>query len=201
MWEDGGGFMSLSRLQNLDSKQKQVSMIFVKLDKHADLEEVTKMIDKTYPDELVTIKTIEDFNKVNKGLETIDTASWAISLLAILIGGIGVVNTMIMSVYERTREIGVLKAVGWKNRRIMSMILGESLVLTLIAFLIGLIIGVTAVEMLLKLPSMGGFITPVYSIDLFMKALGIAIFVGVLGGLYPAYRASHLSPTEALRYE
>jgi putative ABC transport system permease protein len=136
MWEDGGSFMSLPLLQELAEKPDQVSMIFVKLKNSANLEEVTKSIESQYTDELVTIKTIEDFNKVNKGLETIDTASWAISLLAILIGGIGVVNTMVMSVYERTREIGVLKASGWKSRRIMIMILGESIVLTLLAYVI-----------------------------------------------------------------
>ena len=75
------------------------------------------------------------------------------------------------------------------------------MVLTLMAYLIGVLIGVTAVEILLNLPSMGSFITPVYSIELFIKALGIVIFVCVLGRLYPAYRASHPSPTEALRYE
>lgn len=201
MWEDGGSFMSLKRLQDLSEKNDQVSMIFVKLQNKASIDTITKNIEDTYTDELTTIKSIEDFNKVNKGLDTIDTASWAISLLAIIIGGIGVINTMIMSVYERTREIGVLKAVGWKDRRILSMILGESVVITLIAAIIGIILGIVGVELILMTPTMGGFIKPVYSPELFLKAVGIALFVGIIGGLYPAYRASRLSPTEALRYE
>lgn len=201
VWEDGGSFMSLDKLQELSDNNGKVSMIFVKLENSADLDSVTKSIEEVYPDELTTVKSIEDFNKVNKGLETIDTASWAISLLAILIGGIGVINTMVMSVYERTREIGVLKAVGWKNRRILAMILGESIVLTVIAALIGIVLGVVAVELILTQPSMGGYIKPVYSIELFLKAVGIALFVGVIGGIYPALRAARLSPTESLRYE
>ncbi|NYB53047.1 MAG: ABC transporter permease [Methanobacteriaceae archaeon] len=201
MWEDAGSFISLPLLQELGEKPDQVSMIFIKLKNNASLEEVTSSIEKNYTDELVTIKTVADFNRVNKGLETIDTASWAISLLAILIGGIGVINTMVMSVYERTREIGVLKASGWKNRRIMIMIMGESVVLTLVSYIIGLIIGIGAVEVILSTPTMGGFIEPVYSLELFIKALLIAFLVGLVGGLYPAFRASRLAPTEALRYE
>jgi putative ABC transport system permease protein len=201
MWEDGGAFLDLNKLQNLSDNQAKVTMIFVKIRNDAQLEDVTSNIEKNYSNELTTIKSVDDFNRVNKGLSSIDTASWAISLLAILIGGIGVINTMVMSVYERTREIGVLKAVGWKDRRILTMIMGESLVLTLLAAVIGIILGVVAVNLILLLPSMGGFIKPVYTPLTFIKGFGVAILVGVLGGLYPAYRASKLSPTEALRYE
>lgn len=198
--QDSGAFMSLDKLQELENKEDKITMIFVKINKNAYLEQVTSLIDDTYPDELMTIKSMEEMGKVNSGLETIDTASWAISLLAIVIGGIGVINTMIMSVYERTREIGVLKAVGWKNRRILYMILGESLVITLVAAVVGIIMGLVAVQVLLAL-GMGGFISPVYTGNTFLKAIGIALFVGIIGGLYPAYRASRLPPTEALRYE
>lgn len=198
--QDNGAFMSLNKLQQLEKKDNKLTMIFVKLDKTSNLEEVTNRIDDTYPKELMTIKSMEDFGKVDSGLKTIDTASWAISILAIVIGGIGVVNTMIMSVYERTREIGVLKAVGWKNKRILGMILGESMVITMVAGLVGIIIGLSAVQILLAL-GMNGIIAPVYTANTFLKAMGIALFVGIIGGLYPAYRASRLPPTEALRYE
>ncbi|MCE5215063.1 MAG: ABC transporter permease [Methanobacterium sp.] len=198
--QDNGAFMPLDKLQELDKKEDKVTMIFVKLDKNANMESITQQIDNRYADELITIKSMEEFGKVNSGLETIDTASWAISLLAIVIGGIGVINTMIMSVYERTREIGVFKAVGWKNRRILYMILGESIVITMMAGVVGILMGLIAVQVLLSL-GMGGFIMPVYTLNTFLKAIGIAFFVGIIGGLYPAYRASSLPPTEALRYE
>lgn len=198
--QDNGAFMSLYKLQELDKKEDKVTMIFVKLEKTASLESVTQQIDNTYKDELITIKSMEEFGKVNSGLEAVETASWAISLLAIVIGGIGVINTMIMSVYERTREIGVLKAVGWRNKRILYMILGESIVITMVAAVVGIMMGLLAVQILLSL-GMGGFISPVYTTNNFLKAIGIAFFVGIIGGLYPAYRASRLPPTEALRYE
>lgn len=198
--QDSGAFMPLNKLQELEKKDDKLTMIFVKLDKNANLEQVTKKIDDTYKNELMTIKSLEDFGKVDSGLKTIDTASWAISLLAIVIGGIGVINTMIMAVYERTREIGVLKAIGWKNKRILGMILGESVVITIVAGLVGVVMGLGAIQALLAL-GMDGFIIPVYTTSTFIKALGIALFVGIIGGLYPAYRASRLPPTEALRYE
>ncbi|HII84397.1 MAG TPA: ABC transporter permease, partial [Methanobacterium subterraneum] len=160
---------------------------------------VSQGVEKTYPGELTTISSLEDFQRADDSLQMVETASMAISLLAIVIGGIGIINTMIMSVFERTREIGVLKAVGWKSRRIIFMILGESVVLTILAGLVGIILGVIGIEAIITFSD-----TPlqlIFTPTLALRALGIAIFVGVIGGLYPAIRASRLPPTEALRYE
>jgi putative ABC transport system permease protein len=198
--QDGGAFMSLENLQKIEEKENKVTIIYVKIDKGADVEKVTSTIESKYKKDLTTVASLEDLASVDQGLSTIDTASWAISLLAIVIGGIGVINTMIMSVYERTREIGVLKAVGWKNRRILGMILGESIVLTLVAGIVGSIMGIIAIQALMFL-GMGGFIKPVYNIDVFVRGFAVALIVGLIGGFYPAYRASRLPPTEALRYE
>ena len=199
---DNGIMMPLSTLQNLTSNDGKVSDILVKVTDNANVTTVSQSIENTYPNQLSTTTAASSADRINQGLSFIDTASWAISLLAIFIGAVGVINTMIMTVYERTREIGVLKAVGWKDRRILGMILGESIVLTLIAFVVGTVIAVVGVEVLLTLvPSVGSVIKPSFAIDIFLRAFGIAFIVGIVGGLYPAYRASRLSPTEALRYE
>jgi putative ABC transport system permease protein len=199
---DAGIMMPLSTLQNLTGNDEKVSNVLVKVTDNANVTTVSKTIEDAYPNQLTTTTAEAAASRINEGLSFIDTASWAISLLAIFIGAVGVINTMIMSVYERTREIGVLKAVGWTDRRILGMILGESIVLTLIAFVVGTIIAVVGVVLLLTLsPSVGGIIKPSFAIDIFIRAFVVAFLVGVLGGLYPAYRASRLSPTEALRYE
>lgn len=200
--QDNGAFMPLNTLQDLTSNDGKVSNIAVKVTDNANVTEVSKSIENAYPNELSTTTAADQSNRMNDALGTINTATWAISLLAIVIGGVGVINTMIMAVYERTREIGVLKAVGWRGRRILGMILGESIVLTIMAAIVGTIIGVVGVEILLSYSAtFGTMIKPVFTLDLFLRAFGIAFLVGIIGGIYPAYRASRLAPTEALRYE
>lgn len=199
--QDMGAYVSLSRLQNLTNNINKVSLVVVKVNPDANATQISQLIQDAHSNDLSSTTAAEQAKRINQSLGAIDTASWAISLLAIIIGGVGVINTMIMSVFERTREIGVLKAVGWKNKRILGMILGESIVLTLIAAMVGLLLGIFAVEIILNfIPSPGSF-SPVLTIDTLLKAFGVAFLVGILGGLYPAYRAAKLEPTEALRYE
>lgn len=199
--QDAGAFTSLNALQNLTNNSQKISMVQVKVEDNANASEISKSIQDKYTNDLSSTTAADQANRINQSLGMIDTASWAISLLAIIIGGVGVINTMVMSVFERTREIGVLKAVGWKNRRILTMILGESIVLTLIAALVGIILGVVGVEIIFTFLITSQSFSAVLTLDTIFKALGVALLVGVIGGLYPAYRASRLAPTEALRYE
>ena len=125
----------------------------------------------------------------------------AIRLLALIVGGIVVANTMIMSIYERTREIGTLRAVGWARRRILGQILQESVYLCLFAGVLGALVGVVLLTLLALPASMSQFIAPTWHARTFITALSVALALGVVGGLYPAWRASKLRPVEALRYE
>lgn len=199
-FQDKGVAFSLKKLQEILKQEGYVMMIYVELEDEADLEEVCQRIEETHPD-LVTIKSASEFSKVDKGLEIMDAASWAISLLAILIGGIGVMNTMMMSIYERTREIGVLRALGWRRKRILSMILGESILLCLCSVPIGSLLGVFGVKLLMLHPMIKGLLEPMYPLSIFANASIVAFAVGLIGGFYPAYRACKLPPSEALRYE
>lgn len=196
---DTAMYTSLERLQNLTDNEGEISSISVKIKKDANLTTVNDNIKDKYNDTLNTITTEEMSQTIDDTLGMINSATTAIEALAIIIGGLGVINTMMMTVFERTREIGVLKSVGWTKKRILTMIMGESIVLTLLSGIIGSVLGVLGVVLLLKVN--GGDMTLVFNINIFIKAFAVALTVGILGGLYPAIKASRLSPTEALRYE
>ena len=193
----GGVFTSISKVGELMDDEDSISNIYVKVKKGEDPQTVADRIDSLYGDNITTITSVMEMEQMATMLNMLEASTWAISLLAIVVGGLGIINTMLMSVFERTREIGVLKAVGWSNRKILTMIVGESLVITIVSAIIGSIIAVAACTVLA--PSMG--ITPLFTPKIFIQAFSIAIVVGIIGGIYPALKATRLPPTEALRYE
>jgi putative ABC transport system permease protein len=108
---------------------------------------------------------------------------------------------MIMSVFERTREIGILRAVGWSSRRIMRMIVQESLLLCAIAAGVGVALGLLASRAVMLIGTVRAFLDPSYEPAIFLRALGVAVVVALAGAAYPAFRAVRLTPMEALRHE
>jgi putative ABC transport system permease protein len=199
--QDSSIYTLLSVIQKMVKDEKSLSMISVYVEKGADIKGVAKTIEDKYGENISTVTSVSDVKRMDDLVNMIKGVSLAISLLAIIIGGIGIINTMIMTVFERTREIGVLKAVGWSRTKILSMILGESIVLTLFSAVIGSIIGVIVLETLVAIGIMGNTLNPVFTLETFIQGFEVAILVGLIGGLYPALRASKLTPTEALRYE
>ncbi len=143
------------------------------------------------------------FNQA-ESLEAIQTQSRLLSLLlagiasvSLLVGGIGIMNIMLVSVTERTKEIGLRKAIGATRGSILSQFLMESVVMCLLGGLLGIILGQLGVRFvagLLQVP-------PVIDQTAILSAFGFASVVGVFFGLYPAIRASNLQPIEALRHE
>jgi len=117
--------------------------------------------------------------------------------ISLLVGGIGIMNIMLVTVTERTKEIGLLKAIGAMRSDILTQFLIESIVLTLSGGIIGIIIGVSLAFVVTKIVSIP-FVISIYSI---LLAVGVSTVVGVLFGIYPAQRAAKLSPIDALKYE
>ncbi|MCL5999763.1 MAG: ABC transporter permease, partial [Chloroflexi bacterium] len=121
----------------------------------------------------------------------------AIAAISLLVGGIGIMNIMLVSVTERTREIGLRKAIGATSRAILSQFLTEAVFLSLMGGLIGIVIGVGSAYAI----SLVADFKPVVQAGAIVLAVGFSLVVGLFFGIYPARRASKLSPIEALRYE
>lgn len=198
-YEEGGGVISLKEAQALFRKPNQVSLFYVKLKDTSQANAVRQQIEERWPQ--VTVSNSSEYAEKTNDIKTFRTEVAALSFISILVGGIGIMNAMLMSVYERTREIGTLRALGWRRRRVIGMILRESLALSFLSGLAGIALGIGLGWLVSLAPDLGTFLKASYSIQLFAQAMFVALFLGAIGALYPAWRAANLSPIEALRYE
>jgi putative ABC transport system permease protein len=200
--EDGGAVVLLSNAQKMQDLENTVNMMSVKVKDGYDIETVANEVENESNQELVSIIDVSDFNAADQSLKISNALTWAIGLLAIIIGGIGVMNTMIMSISERTREIGVLRALGWSRKRVILMIMGETFIIACLAIIVGSGLGILGVRVMMLSSIVSGFLEPNYFYwPIYYKAIVVSLSVAFLGGLYPALKASRLSPLEALRYE
>ncbi len=197
--EDSGAVIGLREAQVLAGKPHQVMWYAIKLRDPDQAEAVRDDLKATFPD--VAFSFTSDFAEDMPDMERMGQFVDQISLLAVFIGAVGMLNTMLMSVLERTREIGVLRALGWQRRQVLGLIVQEALVLGLIGGICGILLGVGLAGLAAQIPQTAGAVDPRYSLGLFAKALGLAVVTGAVGGLYPAWRATHMRPIEALRYE
>lgn len=144
------------------------------------------------------IMSTEEFaQSFSEAMSTMTLLLGAIAAISLLVGGIGVMNIMLVSVLERTREIGIRKALGAKESDIWSQFLIEAAFLSLAGGIIG-IIGGWAVSFVIDL---SGFMTTLVTADVVFLAVGVSVAIGIFFGFYPAWNASRLNPIEALRSE
>lgn len=137
----------------------------------------------------------------NQIVDLAHSVAWGTSSIALLVGILGIANTMAMSVFERTHEIGILRALGWKGRHVILLILTEATALGIAGGFLGIAVGWGALRLLSTLPQTASVVSASVSPYHLLESLLIAVASGLAAGVYPAWRGARLSPVEALRYE
>jgi ABC-type antimicrobial peptide transport system permease subunit len=198
-WEELGGVVTLRDGQAFAGRPRKVTLFAVKVKDPVQAPLLVDEINRRFPD--VHAALTGDFVSQMPDMQSGTAMINGISLLAILVGGVGVLNTMLMAVFERTREIGVLRALGWKRRSILMLIMREAILLGLLGGIGGILVAIGLVSLLSATPMIGEMISFRWSVTTVGRAIGIALTLGVIGGLYPAFRATRMQPVEALRYE
>jgi putative ABC transport system permease protein len=204
--ETGAVILPLDQLQQLSSLQGKVSTIHVRL-RPAPVGEAPEVYLKRAQAQIEAalpgLRAVPSAERAgnNQFVRLAHASAWGTSSIALLIGILGIANTMAMSVFERTREIGILRALGWKRRQVMILIQLEASVLGLGGGFIGIAFGWCALHLLAALPQTASIVSASIPLPLLSEALGIAVLAGLIAGALPAWRGAQLSPVEALRHD
>jgi len=198
--------LPLDQLQQLSGMQGKVSTVDVRLRPAPPGESpdhYMKRAQAEIEDALPGLRAIPAAERASDSqfVKLAQASAWGTSALALIIGILGIANTMVMSVFERTREIGILRALGWRRGQILALIEFEAAALGLGGGVVGIVLGWTALRVLAALPQTASFVSSALHWQLLVQAVGIAVFAGLTAGALPAYRAGRLSPVDALRYD
>lgn len=202
-------FLPLQAGRSLLSMNNYSGILVVAVDS-SRVSQVVSEIKNKYQDLVTTFAFQQIANIINSVVDTLNFLLFALSSSAFTVAVTGTMATMFTSVIERTKEIGILKAMGYSNMLILILISTEALLMSLIGGLVGITIGIIGANIL---SSSGSFVIrglteqitikagPLITMNLLLESIGMAVFVGMIGGLIPAYRASKIQPVVALRYE
>jgi putative ABC transport system permease protein len=204
--EAGAVIMPVDQLQEITSLQGKVSGFHLRLrpappgeSQDQYIKQCQAAIDAVVPGLRAT--PASEWASKNQFVELAHAVAWGTSSIALIVGILGIANTMAMSVFERTREIGILRALGWKSWGVMLLIQVEAVVLGLVGGVVGLGVGWGGLRLLATLPQTASIasasVTPLH----LLEGLGISVLSGLLAGAIPAWRGAHLSPVEALRHD
>lgn len=206
---DSGVYIPLDKAQSFFGTD-ECDMIIVKLKSsdNATITDVSKAITDHFSNQVSVVSSTAVLSLLSTVFSTIQLFLGGIAAISLLVAGIGIMNIMIVSLIERTREIGILKALGMKSRTVLTIFLGESIIIGLIGAVVGIVLGWVLANVTASVLGSGAFggggaftITPLLTPEVLLGALAFGVGVSVIFALYPAWRASKLKPVEALRYE
>jgi putative ABC transport system permease protein len=210
MVDNSAAVVTLADLQDLMGRKGEVSEFDIAMrkdiaDRTAAMLKLRDQIENLKADDGrklgLAAQATEDFVKSGNQIRLAHAMAWVTSAIALIVGSIGMLNTMIVSVLERTQEIGILRAIGWRKSRIMKMILVESFTLSFTGAIFGVLLAFVLLRVLAGFPMAQGFVRGEITWRVFGMAYLLSVLVGFVGGAYPAMRGASLPPTEALRYE
>lgn len=205
---DTGIYIPLTKAEQFFGTD-EADMIIVKLTSSdaAVINSTSSAITEYFSNEVSVISSTAVLSLLTTIFSTISLFLGGIAAISLLVAGIGIMNIMIVSLIERTREIGILKALGMRSRTVLLIFLGESVIIGLIGAILGIISGWILANAVALFLGRGGIIgsaltiTPILTPQVLLGALTFGVGISVIFALYPAWRASKLKPVEALRYE
>ncbi|MDI3270005.1 MAG: ABC transporter permease [Bacillota bacterium] len=182
--------------------QQDIQAVFILPTSPSDvsslLQDIQSILDARYGKNTFSVQSLDDILGAIRNVTNIMTLIvGAIAGIALLVGGIGIMNIMLVSVTERTREIGLRKAIGARRQDILWQFLTESVVVSSLGGIIGILLGAGVVSLVSRLTALPSLVT----VGSVLLAFSFSALVGIIFGVYPAFRAAQLDPIEALRYE
>ena len=197
---DLGAMFPLPAVQAFNRVPGSVTLVFVKVAPGYSVPRVQAALESAHP-ELTTIRTASQFGRADRNIVFLKAAVTGSTILALLIGAVIVGNTMLLSLFERTREFGLLRAVGWSRGRVVALVVSESLLLAVVGSAAGVGLSYLVTFVLESLPQLHGVLHSSFTAGAFWRGLLVGMGMAVLGSLYPAIRAASLPPVKALSHE
>ena len=194
-------------------KKERIDQIAVQINENENINEIAERVEKRLLKSRDLTEKTRDFNILTPEeilasfgtvLNILTAFLLGVAAISVLVGGIGIANTMFTSVLERTKEIGVMKAIGARNRDILSIFLIEAGLLGLVGGIIGIGVGISISKTIeyIAIHQLGTtLLKAAIPFPLILGCLAFSFLVGTISGFWPAYRAIKVKPVEALRYE